>query len=226
MSLENNTQVPETTVNPEVNANPTPAEAVKQPEVKTFTQDELDRILADRIARERKKFEGFDDIKRKADEYEKALEERRLAELSAQERADELRKKAEEEKSGLARQLDELQAQIKTEKIRNAFITAASNANIAYVDDAYRLADLSAVEIGEDGKVNGVDDVVKALVEHKPFLIGGTPQPKQIGQPTANTVNPQKTAEQQLAEAAAKAKKSGRAEDLAEYSLLKRKLGL
>jgi hypothetical protein len=73
-----------------------------KPETKTFTQDELDKIVADRISRERKKFADYEDVKTKASEYEKALEEKRLAELSAQERAEELAKKYEAERNDYA----------------------------------------------------------------------------------------------------------------------------
>lgn len=38
---------------------------------KTFTQADVDRLLADRLARERKKFAGYDDLKKKATEFDK-----------------------------------------------------------------------------------------------------------------------------------------------------------
>lgn len=38
---------------------------------KTFTQADVDKLIADRIARERKKFVGFDDLKKKAAELDK-----------------------------------------------------------------------------------------------------------------------------------------------------------
>jgi hypothetical protein len=37
---------------------------------KTFTQEELDRIVGDRLARERQKYDGFDDLKAKADRFD------------------------------------------------------------------------------------------------------------------------------------------------------------
>lgn len=39
---------------------------------KTFTQDDVDRLIADRIARERKKFGDYDQLKKKAAEHDKA----------------------------------------------------------------------------------------------------------------------------------------------------------
>ena len=47
---------------------------------KTFTQDEVNQIVGERIAREREKYEGFDEIKAKAAEFDK-LEEANKSEL-------------------------------------------------------------------------------------------------------------------------------------------------
>lgn len=43
----------------------------KHDDTKTFTQAELDRMLADRLSRERKKFADYDDLKKKATEFDK-----------------------------------------------------------------------------------------------------------------------------------------------------------
>lgn len=53
---------------------------VTTPEVKTFTQDELNAIVADRLAREKAKYEGFDELKAKAEKYD-SLEEANKSEL-------------------------------------------------------------------------------------------------------------------------------------------------
>ena len=193
---------------------------------KTFTQAELDKIVADRIAREKKKldkFADYDDVKTKASEYEKLLEEKRLAELSEKERLEEIAKKHETEKQTLSQELESMRESIKAEKIRSEFTKVATSNQIAYLDDAFSLADLSAVTV-EDGKVVGMEDAIKALVDNKPFLIAKK-QPKPIGESTnGNTERADKTAEQLLSEAAAKAKASGRIEDRVAFDKLKRQL--
>lgn len=200
-------------------------EETKQDE-KTFTQSELEDIISKRLERERKKFQDYDDIKKKASEYEKELEEKRLAELSEKERAEEIAKKAEEEKSGLANELEELRQSVKQEKINNEFIKLATNANIQYIDDALKLADLSAVNVNEEGKVEGVDTVIESLVQDKPFLVATKKQTKPIGESTnSNQDTSDKTADQLLKEAAEKAKNSNRIEDKIAYSQLKKQLG-
>jgi hypothetical protein len=202
-----------------------------KPESKTFTQDELDKIVADRIARERKKIEKFadyDDLKTKASEYEKALEEKRLAELSAQERAEEIAKKYEAERNEYAKQLEELKSQAQREKIVNAFIKAAPGVNIPSdrIDAALKLADLSAVSIGENG-VEGLDTVMGTLVEQYGFLAETKRSQKPIGDATNSPKDTaDKTSEQLLNDAIAKAKRTQKIEDRMAVAALKRELGL
>jgi tRNA/tmRNA/rRNA uracil-C5-methylase (TrmA/RlmC/RlmD family) len=201
----------------------------KQPE-KTFTQAELDEIVAKRLERERKKYEKFadyDELKAKLAEYEKEREERQRAEMTEIERYKADYEKVTSEKQTLEQQLTELRESIKREKIVNEFIKVATALNVAYIDDALKLADLSAVTVDEDG-VKGVKEAVEALVQHKPFLLAqAKKEPKTIGNPSNPNPNEtaQKTAEQLLKEAEEKAKKSGRIEDVAAYSKLKRELG-
>lgn len=197
---------------------------------KTFTQEELDKIVADRIARERKKYEkyaDYDDLKKRAEEYEKVLEERRLSEMSEKERLEEIAKKYEAEKQTLASELEQVRESVKRERVVNEFIKVATALNVAYIDDALKLADLSAVTVDEEG-VKGVKEAVEALVQHKPFLLAqAKKEPKTIGNPSnPNPDGGQKTAEQLLKEAADKARRTGRIEDRMAYAQLKSELGL
>jgi hypothetical protein len=213
-----------------VNEQPT-VEQVEQPEetAKTFTQAELDKIVADRIARERKKTEKFadyDELKTKASEYEKAIEEKRLAELSAQERAEEIAKKFEVERNEYAKQLEDLKSQAQREKIVNAFIKAAPGVNIPSdrIDAALKLADLSAVTVGENG-VEGLDTVMGTLVEQYSFLAETKKPQKAIGEATnSQRDTSEKTSEQLLRDAAEKAKRSQKMEDKIAYATLKAQL--
>lgn len=213
-----------------VNEQPT-VEQTEQPEetTKTFTQAELDKIVADRIAREKKKldrFADYDDLKTKASEYEKALEEKRLAELSAQERAEEIAKKFEAERNEFAKQLEEVKSQAQREKIVNAFIKAAPGVNIPAdrIDAALKLADLSRVTVGENG-VEGLEDVMGTLVEQYSFLAETKKPQKAIGEATNSPKDTaDKTSEQLLREAAEKAKRSQKIEDKIAYAALKAQL--
>lgn len=201
------------------------SEAPVEP-AKTFTQAELDEILTKRIERERKKFADYDEIKTKASEYEAQIEAQRLSELSEVEKAQEQARKFEEQLTSLTAQLEAERTKAQQQAIKNEFIKVASGANIIDIDAAIALSDLSAVAIGDDGAVVGVDDVIKTLVENKPYLVA-----KKTTQPIGSATNSgtskyvDKSADQLLAEAAQKARKSGRVEDRVAFDKLKRELG-
>ncbi|MGM0815296.1 MAG: Clp protease ClpB [Bacillota bacterium] len=191
-----------------------------QPKKLELTQEELDSIITKRVSRTESKYADYGALKEKLTAYEKAEQEKADAELTELDRIKkELEAKSEVEQS-LTKQIEDLKKAGEQEKITNAFIKSATSANIAYLDDALRLADLSSVSV-EDGKVVGVEDVVKALVEEKPFLIAQ--KQKAIGQSTnAGTDKIDKTPDQLIKEAEEKARKSGRVEDRAAVAQLKR----
>ncbi|QDX93630.1 hypothetical protein EEL30_15795 [Brevibacillus laterosporus] len=175
---------------------------------KSFTQEELDRIVAERVARERKKTERFadyDDLKTKLAEYEQEREEKQRAEMTEIDRWKTDLEKEVAAKQALEQSVTEMEAKYRQEKIRNAFITAATGANIAHIDDAYVLAssDLAKVTIDDTGNVIGVDSVVQALVENKPFLIAQSKrEPITIGGPSGSEHETEtKTLEARLEEA-------------------------
>jgi hypothetical protein len=217
--------------NEQVEVEQTEQQVEAQPEVKTFTQDEVNELIEKRLQRERKKtdkYSDYDEIKTKASEYEKLLEEKRMSELSEKERLEEIAKKYEEEKQGLAKELEAVREQAKRKDIVNAFIKAAPSVNIPTdrIDAALKLADLSAVEV-EDGEVNGLDVVLNTLVEQYSFLSEVKKPQKPIGESTnGNRDTSEKTAEQLLSDAMTKAKRTGKLEDRMAVAALKRELGI
>lgn len=175
-------------------ADPTP-----EPE-KTFTETEVNDIVAKRLERERKKYADYDDIKAQLTELLAAEEEREKAQMSELERAEAEKaaalKKAQEAEDARSKALESANQRL----IRAEFALEAKSAGIEYVDDAFRLADLSKVTVDDDGNVLGVVDAVKTLVESKPYLIPqkAPTQPKTIGDPTPSFDTEVKTLEQQL----------------------------
>lgn len=63
----------------------TPAEEQTPEGDKKFTQEDLDRIVQERIVRERSKYEGFDSLKEKAEQYDSVVERATAAETRASE---------------------------------------------------------------------------------------------------------------------------------------------
>lgn len=207
---------------PEPEPNPDPT-----PEPKLVPQDEVDRIVADRLARERKKYADYDDIKAKLTALEQAEEERKKAAMSEAERLaaelEEARKQAQEAEEAKSAALTSANQRL----INAEFKAQARDANIPAdrLSAALKLADLSAITVDGEGNVVGAKEAVAALVAAHGYLAEKT-QPKPIGGPSGGDPLPEKTKEQLLEAAAEKARQSGRLEDQVAYAKLKRELNL
>jgi len=95
--------------------------------------------------------------RRELKKFREAEEARQQAAMSDLEKE---RKRADDAE---AREKSALE-QAKTTALKAAFETAAYKAGVAHPEDVYLLADKGAVNIGDDGKISGVDEAVKALV--------------------------------------------------------------
>jgi len=134
---------------------------------KTFTQDELDAILAKRLARERKAWE------------QQIEEERKKAAMTEAERL-----KAEKEEA-------ERKAQAAQEAANRRLINAEARVQAVAlgvkperVDYALRLADLSSVEVDENGNPDaaGIKAAIEAVLKDLPELKGQTAANKSGGE--------------------------------------------
>ena len=118
-----------------------------------FTQAELDQKVKERLAREKAKYSDYDELKTQAEKFQEWQE-------SQKSEVDKLREAAEK----AAQERDQALAKSREELIRAKFVSAASALGAAHPEDAYRLADRSGVEY-EDGKVSGVEEAVKVLLD-------------------------------------------------------------
>lgn len=146
---------------------------VEKPETKsekTFTQEELNEIIAKRVERERKKQAELDEKLKRLEALERADEERRKAEMTEAERLkaekEEAAKKAEEAAEQAKKAQETANQRIVNTEIRS--VARALNANDP--NDVLALLDKSVVEIDDDGNVKGVEEAVKALKEAKPWM--------------------------------------------------------
>lgn len=124
------------------------------------------------------------------------------------------------EKSTFETKIQGLEKTLSETKIQHEFFKEAVKAKVKYVDDALKLADLSTVKV-ENNEVIGMDEVVKNLVEQKPFLLAAQ-EPRNIGSPTGTPPNEEKEKEKQLEELALKAARTGRLEDRIAYAKAKK----
>lgn len=133
---------------------------------------------------------------------------RREAERSAKAEKDELerlRKEKQEREDAEKTELEKAQAEVervkreaaekdealKSERIRNSVILAASSLNIVDPDAAEKLLDKSAITFADDGKPENISELLNELIKSRPWLVkakdggsdGPPPSPKPGEQP-------------------------------------------
>jgi len=144
-------------------------ESRKEPS-KAFSQEEVDRIIKERLQRERqsaeKKYADYDDLKKAATKLKKIED----ANKSEADKKAELMKALEDQYAELQRQNARLaQEQVET-LIKVAVITEATKRKFIDPGDSYRMIDLSTLTV-EEGDVKGVEEALEALAKEKPYLL-------------------------------------------------------
>lgn len=136
-------------------------------EGKVFTQAEIDAIVKQRLDRALAKYADYDDLKAKAaaaDEATKSEAEKQAQRL----------KELETQATTLAEQNKRVLAE-------NAFLAAASEIGLPG-EAAYKLADMSKAEYGEDGRITNAKELAAAVAQQYPGLVNK--------RAAANVVNP------------------------------------
>ena len=128
---------------------------------KTFTQEQMDAIIADRLQRERTKFVDYDALKEKAAAFDAA----EAAKQTETERAQKAKEEAE-------RRAIEVQARANATLKRAAILAEAGVQNSADPDTvAMILANSEDIVVADDGTVTGAKEAVKKLLKEKAFLV-------------------------------------------------------
>lgn len=132
------------------------------------SQAALDRIVQDRLARERAKFGDYDEAKAKAAKFD----ELEAASASDLEKAT---KRAEAAEAKATAATERAVSALRTSAVRDH----ASKLGAVDADAVLALIPKDAVTVGDDGQVAGAEEAVKALLSAKPYLVGtptgGTP---------------------------------------------------
>ena len=128
-------------------------------ETGTFTQEQVNKIIAERVARAKERFSDYDSLKEQAEAFEnyKASEAERLEEVK--------REAAEAAKA-------ELIPTFNQEKVQNLIAFEAKGAFTDTSDALLHLKDRTDEFITEDGQVDAgaVSTAVAELLENKPHL--------------------------------------------------------
>ena len=176
---------------------PTPTEPPKvDPEPKLFSEDYV-KSLRNEAAENRVK----------AKQFREAIEKTFGIELDG-----DITEALTKIKSGYETKLTETQKSVRALHLNTEATKLQAELGIIDLDAAMKLADLSKVQIAEDGKVEGMKEALEAVLEAKPYL-KGQPTPTR---PTGG--NPLRGAEPQpdgVAEALARAKAKNKQGSLA-----------
>lgn len=132
---------------------------------KTFTQTDVDRIVQERLARERKDRPTEDEIKQLRDKATK-LDELETANQSELDRERTARENAEKER-------DSTLAEAKEIRLRAAIVAEAAKPDRKVVDtaDVVALLDRSTLELDADGIPTNLAKAMDSLLEAKPHLV-------------------------------------------------------
>tara|TARA_R110000851_G_scaffold323808_1_gene490751 strand:+ start:267 stop:926 length:660 start_codon:yes stop_codon:yes gene_type:complete len=167
--------------------------AVETQESKTFTQDELDRIVADRVAREQRKFDkrlsGVD-----LDEAKDLLAKKEAAELERQKERGEFDKVLKQTVEKKDMEIQSYKSKLQQTLVDGAILGAASNSNAVnptqvsqLLKDQTRLSDDGTVEVldangvpryNDSGDLLSVNEMVAEFLTVNPHMVkasqGGT----------------------------------------------------
>jgi len=148
-----------TPAEPVIEATPDPEPV----EPRTFSQEDLDRIVKDRLARQKSQFGDYDDLKAKASKFDE-IEEASRSELE----------KAQKAAADAAAERDKILTEVREARLTAAVLAEVAKTDRKVVDPeaALRLLDRSTLELGEDGVPTNTAEAVDALLEARPFLVG------------------------------------------------------
>jgi hypothetical protein len=147
-------------------------------EDKTFSQEDVDRIVKERLKRATSRYADYDDLKEAA----KKLKELQEAELSEKEKLEKRIQELEDAETEAKQQAQARELEINEKLIRAEVRLVAGTMGFSTPDDAYALAELADVSVEEDGSVKGVDKALEKLAKAKPYLLDGS-DGKSLGTP-------------------------------------------
>jgi len=151
-----------------------------------FTQTDVDRIVQDRLNRDRAKYADYDDLKKKVDTFEKHQEKLTQAELEKKQEYDKLKESWGAKENEYKSLLDKTRGEVQSERIANILNQEILKKN-AYPEAAQLLR--SMTKYNEDGSItirgkdaNGidadlpVDKGMEQFLKDRPYLVRGSGQ--------------------------------------------------
>lgn len=172
-----------------------------QEETKMFRQEDVDKIVAERVQRERAKFEKkYSDVN--LDEYKSMIAEKERKELEAKKQRGEFEKILEETVGKKDNVIQDLHKQIHSIKVEGALLNAASarravnpkqvtqllqnSVKLTETGDVEVLDETGAPRYNDDGKLMSVDQYVTQWLTDNPHFVASTPGGSGSQSQTAN----------------------------------------
>lgn len=140
-----------------------------------LSDDDLAKLYDDPRLYKHERFKQLSERAKKAKEYEENQAKMEEEQLKKKGEFEQLANKHKEE-------ANTWKSKFTTSLTDNAIISAASKSGIKDVDAALKLVDRSAITVNDDGKVEGIEAAIEALVKDKPYLL--TVNRSTVGSPT------------------------------------------
>lgn len=152
----------------------------------TFKQSELDKSFAERAKRAADK--AIQDLLgglgvKSAEEIRvlaKKAREMEAAQLNDQERSQKALADSQARIAELEAQNAKTVEESKTLRVKNAVELAAIALKFHRPDEACLYLDIPSFELGEDGKVKGIESALKLVAKERTYLVGNAPAPTEI----------------------------------------------
>lgn len=151
------------TITPPADPEPTPPAPAED---RTFKQEDVDRIVRDRLARQKAQFSDYEDLQAKASQFDELQQASKTELQKATERAD----AAEKAKK-------DFQERVTESLLRSAVVVEATKRDVD-ADVAVAMIDRGTIEFDDTGTPTNIASVMDSLLEAKPFLAGQTTTPK------------------------------------------------
>ena len=171
-------------VTPPVAPPATPEPKAGEGENKAFSQADVDRIVQERLNRDRAKFADYDTLRQKAADYEKQQEQLKQMDLEKKQEYDKLKEGWSQKENEYKTMLEKTRGEVQAERINNTLNQAILQKN-AYPEAAQLLR--SMTKYNEDGTVtvrgkdaNGMDtdlpveQGVEQFLKDRPYLVRGS----------------------------------------------------
>lgn len=130
---------------------------------RTFSQADLDRIVQERLARERQKYADYGDLKAAAGKL-RDIEEANKSEVE----------RAREKAAAAEARATAAESESREVRVRAAIVAEAARKGVVDPDAAVALMDRSQLAFDDDGTPSNVAEAMDSLLTAKPYLAGGT----------------------------------------------------